>query len=368
MADIREYLRELLKRAIPDRSGEIVNFRELRNLLEVSIDVRTQRKSSTSTHHGAESDDGTHYLSEDKEQTPTSEEEAQKMLSDEEKLSSLSDEMISEASTPKSEIESETIGETEETKHNITPVRSKIVENQAEALKDASKQGSSAKDEEKSSSKVKQPSVRSQKSVKSPRDSHIKPQKVDSTRSSRTQYSKNQASKTEMPKTSKTKPSKTEHSKEDAHKDQSHKKIEPTSPVESMDEKYDSLSEIESPISSGMETPIAPESHTPLTGKESAMTSSGEEGKERETHTSEEASSSSHHIPKNDQKAGASGTTDKKKPPMDGDRKRFYCDDGELLLVVRMPKDLVCNTRDQSEFTFELSEEDFRRGEREKDT
>lgn len=70
-----------------------------------------------------------------------------------------------------------------------------------------------------------------------------------------------------------------------------------------------------------------------------------------------EVSSSSNQIEKDDQKAGASGTTDEKKPPMDGDRKQLDCVDGELLLVVRLPKDLVCNTNDQSEFTFELRED-----------
>lgn len=49
---------------------------------------------------------------------------------------------------------------------------------------------------------------------------------------------------------------------------------------------------------------------------------------------------------------------------MDGDGRRFYCEDGELLLVVRMPKDLVCNTNDQSEFTLELKEEDVRKGDK----
>lgn len=48
---------------------------------------------------------------------------------------------------------------------------------------------------------------------------------------------------------------------------------------------------------------------------------------------------------------------------MDGDRKQFQLDDGELLLVVRMPKELVCNTNDQSEFTFEIKDGESKKGE-----
>lgn len=61
------------------------------------------------------------------------------------------------------------------------------------------------------------------------------------------------------------------------------------------------------------------------------------------------------------QEPGASSTRGEKKPPMDGDKRRYACDDGELLLVVRMPKEFICNTNrnDQSEFKFEIKEEDF---------
>lgn len=96
---------------------------------------------------------------------------------------------------------------------------------------------------------------------------------------------------------------------------------------------------------------------------ESATVSSAEEDKEGQTHSSDEASSSGHQMVESHQKPGASGASDEKKPPMDGDRRRYTCDDGELLLVVRMPRELVCNTirNEQSEFTFELKEEDFRK-------
>lgn len=92
-------------------------------------------------------------------------------------------------------------------------------------------------------------------------------------------------------------------------------------------------------------------------------TSSAEEDKGGQTHSSDGASSSSGQVVKSDQKPGASGTSDGKKPPMDGDKRRHNCDDGELLVVVRMPKELVCNTirSEQSEFTFEVKEEDFKR-------
>lgn len=322
MSDSKEYMRELLKRAIPDRSGEIINFRELRNLLEASIEKLTGRKSFT--HHSSKSADEIHHLLEEKGQNLLSEDEINKIMSDDELQKLMSedekdvlsaDEATGETIPPKTENE---IQHTEEKKHDVSPVRSEITEQHVEP------QASSKKHEEKSSVPAKKPSVGSKKST-SQKNSNVISHKPDTSRHSIAPSHP----KTEETKTSRSKPSKGEKS--------DHKKSQAVVPVKEKHEVAPSAT---------------PESH-PV-----EQASSPEENNEPEPAQSEET---------NDEKPGSSGTTEEKKPPLDGDRKR-PCDDGELLLIVQMPKDFVCNTNDQSEFRFKLKEEDFKKAERQKDT
>lgn len=258
MADPKEYLRELLKQAIPDRSGDTVNFRELRNLLEASIDTRTRRRNRNATHHDAESDGATHYLPEDSEQAS---------MGEEENVASSADEVASGVSSPKSEIESENfekMDEVEETKHNVSPVESnvsKITENLVKSAKKESNRRSFVKNEEKSSSNIRRSSVFG-KNANLQRSSLVEPKNADSVRSSRAPYSQAQATKTEMPKAPEAILLEAKHSEDDSQADEKENEsiVEAMRTMESADEKHENLSD-EEPMSSSIGTPM----HTPQT-------------------------------------------------------------------------------------------------------
>lgn len=253
MADSKEYLRELLQRAIPDRSGDIVNFRELRNLLEASIDSQTRRRSRNATRHDTESDGGTHYLPEADELASMIE-------------TSSTDEIVTGANSPKIEIESEKIEETadtEDTKHIIHPVErkvSEITENQPRPSKKESNRQSFLKDDQKSSSNIKRPSV-SGKSAELHRNSLVEPEIADFARSSRAQYSQEQTTKAEISKTPKDNLLEAEYSKDDSQTDGEKNESMIEAMRTSSVEKHDNLSD-EEQISSSVEIPSL---HTPVT-------------------------------------------------------------------------------------------------------
>lgn len=181
MAYPREYLRELLKKAIPDSSGETVNFCELRNFLEASIEHQTRSKSSTSS---KENDNRTQHLPAEYEHPPfvRKEDEKQNLSSDEDKDVISVDEVANEASSLKSETES--IDDTDERKHIVSSTRSKTAETHVETTKRDPNRRSTVKHEKNSSSQVNRPSVRS-KSRKSHRNSHAGSKKADAVRSSK---------------------------------------------------------------------------------------------------------------------------------------------------------------------------------------
>lgn len=293
MAHPKEYLKELLKKAIPDASGETVNFRELRNLLEASIENQTRKKSSTSKHHAKESQI-------DPNKSVVSTESGASSLNNESKI--------------------ESGEETDEKKHDVSPAGRKTFEKTEEKC--------SSSDEEKSTNR---PNAQA-KDTKSKRDSE---------RSSR--YSTTDTSKA---KSSGDKLSEAETTSSDVEKAPS---ATPKSPEESppsekgeQDSKFADVKQIFSEIIEKTLTRIQTETNTASSTDE-----------EKETHGSDQNEESN--------SSGTSGTAIEQKPPMDGDRRRYRCDDGELLLVVRMPKDLVCSTNDQTEFKFELKDEDLKK-------
>lgn len=85
MANSKEYLRELLKRAIPEKSGETVNYRELRTLLEASIE---NQRSSIAVHSANDTQREDFGFSENEKQTTDTLSEAEKGITSTEEMTS----------------------------------------------------------------------------------------------------------------------------------------------------------------------------------------------------------------------------------------------------------------------------------------